>query len=66
MPQNEYMERHRKLYGRRFDFTFRQKKKEARKWKKQAKLARILHGRRARLHTMKRFKEKIELKKKYP
>jgi len=64
MPQNEYMERHRKLYGRRFDFAFRQKKKEARIWKKQAKLARILHGRRARLHTIKRYKEKIELKKK--
>lgn len=35
-----------------------------RSWKKRAKLARSLHGRRAKLFTMKRYKQKIELKKK--
>mmetsp|Transcript_32731 Transcript_32731/g.52385 ORF Transcript_32731/g.52385 Transcript_32731/m.52385 type:complete len:261 (+) Transcript_32731:55-837(+) len=64
MPQNEYIEQHRKLYGRRYDHEFRQRKKQARSWKKRAYLARKLHGRRAKLFGQKRYKQKMELKKK--
>ena len=64
MPQNEYMERHRKLWGRKYDYEFRKRKKEARSRHKISRLARKLHGRRAKLFANKRYKEKIELKKK--
>lgn len=57
------MERHLKLWGRKYDHHFRQQKKQSRVWKKRAKLARKLHGRRAKLFTNKRYKEKIELRK---
>lgn len=65
MPQNEYMERYRKLYGRRYDYEFRQRKKKVRQWKKRSHLARKLHGRRAKLFTKKRYREKIELRKQF-
>ena len=57
------MERFRKLWGRKYDYQYRTDKKAARTWKKRAKLARKLHGRRAKLFTNKRYKEKIELRK---
>jgi len=63
MPQNEFIERHRKLFGRKLDWNFRHIKKERRQFKKDAKLARKLHGRRAKQLTKKRYKQKIELKK---
>jgi len=64
MPQNEYIELHRKRFGRQYDFEYRKRKRTLRAWKKRAKLATKLHGRRAKLFTNKRYKQKIELKKK--
>lgn len=64
MPQNEYMERHRKLYGRRLDHEERQRKKEARAPKKRALQARTLRGIKAKLFQRERRNEKIQMKKK--
>lgn len=64
MPQNEYMERHRKLYGRRLDYEERQRKKEARAPKKRAKMARQLRGIKAKLFQKQRRNEKIQIKRK--
>lgn len=63
MPQNEYMERHRKLYGRRLDHEERERKKEARSAHKRAEYAQKIHGLRAKLYNEQRRKEKIEMKK---
>lgn len=49
MPQNEYMERHRKLHGRRLDYEERKRKREAREPKKRAATARKLRGIKAKL-----------------
>jgi ribosome biogenesis protein NSA2 len=64
MPQNEYMERHRKLHGRRLDYEERQRKREARAPKKRAKMARQLRGIKAKLFQKNRRNEKIQMKKK--
>lgn len=64
MPQNEYMERHRKLHGRRLDHEERQRKKEARAPKKRALQARTLRGIKAKLFQRDRRNEKIQMKKK--
>lgn len=64
MPQNEYMERHRKLHGRRLDHEERQRKKEARAPKKRALQARTLRGIKAKLFQRERRNEKIQMKKK--
>lgn len=64
MPQNEYMERHRKLYGRRLDYEERLRKKEARAPKKRAKMARELRGIKAKLFQKERRNEKIQMKRK--
>jgi len=37
MPQNEHIERHRKLFGRKFDHYFRQQKKQLDNGRKQVK-----------------------------
>ncbi|KAI1847351.1 hypothetical protein JX265_013796 [Neoarthrinium moseri] len=63
MPQNEYMERWRKLHGRRLDHEERQRKKEARQGHKASEDAQNLRGLRAKLHQQKRHKEKIQMKK---
>ena len=63
MPQNEYMERHRKLYGRRLDYEERLRKKEARAPKKRAKEARVLRGIKAKLFQKDRRNEKIQMKR---
>jgi len=63
MPQNEYMERHRKLYGRRFDHEERERKKEARSAHKRAEFEKKVHGLRAKLYHKKRHAEKVEMKK---
>lgn len=64
MPQNEYIERHRKLYGRRLDHEERQRKKEARAPKKRAEKARQLRGIKAKIFNKERRSEKIQMKKK--
>lgn len=64
MPQNEYMERHRKLYGRRLDYEERKRKKEARLPKERAKKAQQLRGIKAKLFNKQRRNEKIQMKKK--
>lgn len=63
MPQNEYMERHRKLYGRRLDYEERKRKREARLPKKRARQAQKLRGIKAKLFNKERRNEKIQLKK---
>lgn len=64
MPQNEYMERHRKLYGRRLDYEERKRKKEAREPRERAKKAQKLRGIKAKLFNKERRNEKIQMKKK--
>ncbi|ETS87334.1 Ribosome biogenesis protein nsa2 [Pestalotiopsis fici W106-1] len=63
MPQNEYMERWRKLHGRRLDHEERTRKKEARAGHQASKDAQELRGLRAKLHQQARRKEKIQMKK---
>lgn len=64
MPQNEYMDRHRKLYGRRLDYEERKRKKEARLPKERARKAQQLRGIKAKLFNKMRRNEKIQIKKK--
>ncbi|XP_073980854.1 NSA2 ribosome biogenesis factor-like IP259 [Rhodnius prolixus] len=64
MPQNEYIERHRKLYGRRLDYYERKRKREAREPHKRAEKARKLRGLKAKMFNKERRNEKIQMKKK--
>lgn len=64
MPQNEYIERHIKLHGRRLDYEERKRKREAREPKKRAAMARKLRGIKAKLFQKERRNEKIQMKKK--
>lgn len=64
MPQNEYMERHLKLYGRRLDYEGRKRKKEARLPKERARKAQKLRGIKAKLFNKERRNEKIQISKK--
>ncbi|TID17531.1 ribosomal large subunit [Venturia nashicola] len=64
MPQNEYMDRFRKLHGRRFDHEERTRKKEAREGKKVSEKAQNLRGLAAKQFAEKRRKEKIQMKQK--
>ena len=63
MPQNEYMERWRKLHGRRLDHEERTRKKAAREGHKASEDAQKLTGLRAKLYAKKRHHEKIQMKK---
>lgn len=63
MPQNEYMERWRKLHGRRLDYEERKRKRLAREGHRASEDAQNLRGLRAKLHAEKRRKEKIQMKK---
>ncbi|KAI8421394.1 hypothetical protein MSG28_009474 [Choristoneura fumiferana] len=64
MPQNEYIERHQKLYGRRLDYEERKRKREAREPHKRAEKARKLRGIKAKIYNKERRNEKIQMKKK--
>jgi len=64
MPQNEYIERHRKLYGYRLDYHERKRKKEARQPHKLAEKAKKLRGLKAKMFNKQRRTEKIQMKKK--
>ncbi|XP_067000271.1 ribosome biogenesis protein NSA2 homolog [Anabrus simplex] len=64
MPQNEYIERHRKLHGYRLDYHERKRKREAREPHKRAEKAKKLRGLKAKLYNKQRRAEKIQMKKK--
>ena len=63
MPQNEHMERHRKLHGRRLDHEERERKKAAREVNRISQKAKKLRGIKAKLFNKKRHAEKIQMKK---
>lgn len=63
MPQNEYIERHTKRFGRRLDYEERKRKRTAREGHDASEKAQNLRGLRAKLYQQKRRKEKIQMKK---
>ncbi|CDJ49114.1 TGF-beta-inducible nuclear protein 1, putative [Eimeria brunetti] len=63
MPQNEYMEQHRKRFGERLDAAERRRKKAARMPHERSKTARKLRGIKAKIFNRKRFVEKAQMKK---
>eukprot|EP00049_Salpingoeca_infusionum_P017561 m.353460 g.353460 ORF g.353460 m.353460 type:complete len:261 (-) comp16767_c0_seq1:591-1373(-) len=63
MPQNEHMERHRKLHGRRMDHEERVRKRDARLAHKKSKEAKTARGIKAKLLNKKNHAEKIQMKK---
>jgi len=63
MPQNDYIDEHRKKFGRRLDHEERERKKEARMVHKRSEFAQKVHGLRAKLYHKKRNAEKIAMKK---
>lgn len=63
MPQNDFVERHIKKYGRRLDHELKEYKKERRNEKLVAKKAKTLFGLKGILFAKKRHSEKIQLKK---
>ncbi|XP_071439630.1 ribosome biogenesis protein NSA2 homolog [Hetaerina americana] len=63
MPQNEYIERHRKLHGYRMDYHERKRKREAREVHKRAEKAKKLRGLKAKIYNRQRATEKIQMKK---
>ena len=63
MPQHEYMERHKKEHGVRYDKAERDRKKEARKVHKVSEFAQKSFGLKAKLFNQKRFKEKAAMRK---
>jgi len=64
MPQNEYMDLHRKRYGRRLDHEERLRKREAREPKKRALMAKKTLGLKAKLLHKKNHVEKATMRKK--
>tara|TARA_B110000208_G_C11699453_1_gene405301 strand:- start:137 stop:1039 length:903 start_codon:yes stop_codon:yes gene_type:complete len=63
MPQNEHMELWAKRHGKRFDFSERLRKREARAAHKRSEYAQKVGGIRAKLFNKKRYKEKAIMKK---
>ena len=63
MPQNEYIKKHIKKYGKGLDEEERQRKKEARQVHITSKKAKKLRGLKAKLFNKQRYKEKVEMKK---
>merc|ERR1711916_50022 len=63
MPQNDYMDEHKRRYGVRLDHGERMRKRVARAVHARAKYARKVRGLRAKLHQKKRYKEKVEMKR---
>lgn len=64
MPQNEYIERHRKLHGYRLDYHERKRKREAREPQKLSAKAKGLRKIKAKIFNKERRNEKIQMKKK--
>ena len=63
MPQNDYMELHKKRYGKRFDHEEKMRKKEARSVKETAAKAQSLHGIKGKMFAKERYKEKVRMRK---
>ena len=63
MPQNEYIKKSIKKFGKRLDQDERQRKKEARMSHITSRKAQKLRGIKAKLYNQKRYKEKAEMKK---
>jgi len=63
MPQNEYIELHRKRFGRRLDHEERLRKKSSRDHHKKSRRAQKLRGLKAKLYNKQRYTAKAELKK---
>lgn len=63
MPQNDYIDRHTKLHGKRLDHDERVRKRTAREAHKVAKDSQSFTGLRAKLYQKKRHHEKIQMKK---
>lgn len=63
MPQNDYVDLHRKRHGRRLDHEERMRKKEARVVHERAAKAKKLRGLKAKLFNKKRYTEKVQMRK---
>jgi ribosome biogenesis protein NSA2 len=63
MAQGDYIDLHRKRFGRRLDHQERTRKRDAREHRRRSKYARHLHGLKAKLYNKKRFSEKVAMKK---
>ncbi|KAI1288902.1 ribosomal protein S8e/ribosomal biogenesis NSA2 [Xylaria venustula] len=63
MPQNEYMEKHRKEHGRRLDHEERTRKREAREAHAISAKATNLRGFKAKMFQQERHKHKIQMRK---
>ena len=63
MPQNQYIKKSIKKYGKRLDNDELLRKKEARMAHVTAKKARKLRGIKAKIFNKQRYKEKVEMKK---
>ena len=63
MPQNEYIKKSIKKYGKRLDHDEKQRKKEARMSHITSRKAKKLRGLKAKLFNKQRYKEKAEMKK---
>nr|XP_021495246.1 ribosome biogenesis protein NSA2 homolog [Meriones unguiculatus] len=63
MPQNEYIELHRKRYGHRLDYHEKKRKKEGREAHERSKKAKKMIGLKAKLYHKQRHAEKIQMKK---
>lgn len=63
MPQNEFVERHIKKYGRRLDYELKEYKKERRNEKLACRKANTLFGLKAKLFAKKQHSTKIQLKR---
>ncbi|KAI0423287.1 ribosome biogenesis protein nsa2 [Xylaria grammica] len=64
MPQNEYMEKHRKEHGRRLDHEERTRKREAREAHTISAKATNLRGFKAKMFQQERRQQKIQMRKK--
>lgn len=63
MPQHEFMDRHRKLHGRRYDAEEKERKRDAREGHRRSQYAQKVFGLKAKMYNQKRFKEKAEMRK---
>lgn len=63
MPQNDYIDEHKRRYGVRYDHHERIRKREARAAHSRSQFAQKVHGLRAKLYNKRRYKEKAAMKK---
>eukprot|EP00767_Chilomastix_cuspidata_P007612 gnl/Chilomastix_cuspidata/835.p1 GENE.gnl/Chilomastix_cuspidata/835~~gnl/Chilomastix_cuspidata/835.p1 ORF type:complete len:261 (-),score=120.09 gnl/Chilomastix_cuspidata/835:1032-1814(-) len=63
MPQGDHIDLHRRRHGRRFDAEERERKRVAREHRVIAKKSRKLRGIKAKLHSDRRRREKIQMRK---